>query len=93
MEVKSLKQIKELKGKRVLLRVDFNVPLGKDLKVDRHEDYRLVQTLPTLRHLMKKQARIIILSHLGRPEGKVVEGLRLDPVAKRLSQLLGKKVE
>lgn len=92
MAVKSLKQIKELKNKRALLRVDFNVPLGKDKKVDKSEDYRLVQTLPTIKYLIKKQAKIIILSHLGRPEGKVVEGLRLDPVAKRLARLLNKKI-
>lgn len=93
MRIKSLKQIKELKNKRVLLRVDFNVPLGKDLKVDKSEDYRLVQSLPTINYLRKKGAKIIIIAHLGRPDGKVVENLRLDPVAKRLRILLGKKVE
>jgi len=88
MAIKSIRQLKSLKGKRVLLRVDFNVPLGNDFKVDATEDYRLVQSLPTIKYLIKKKAKIIILTHLGRPDGKVVEDLRLDPVAIRLAQLL-----
>ena len=91
MRVKSIKKLKSLRGVRVLLRVDFNVTLGKELKVDESEDYRIVQTLPTIKYLIKKGAKIIILAHLGRPEGVVGE-LRLDPVAKRLSQLLKKHV-
>lgn len=92
MDIKSVRQIKNLRGKRVLLRVDFNVPLGKDMKVDKTEDYRLAQGLATIDYLIKKGAKVIILAHLGRPDGKVVEDLRLDPVAKRLSVLLGKRV-
>lgn len=84
--------MKNLKNKRVLLRVDFNVPLSKDGRVNHSEDYRLVQTLPTIRYLIKKKAKIIILAHLGRPNGQIVESLRLDPVAVRLSQLLKKCV-
>ncbi|MFA5047691.1 MAG: phosphoglycerate kinase [Patescibacteria group bacterium] len=91
MTVKSIKQVNNLKGKKVLLRVDFNVPLV-DGRVGQSEDYRIVKTLPTIEYLSKKGAKIIILAHLGRPEGKIVEKLRLDPVAKRLSQLLKKKV-
>lgn len=92
MEIKSIRNLKGLRGKRVLLRVDFNVSLNKDLKVDPNDDYRLLRTLPTIKHLIRKGAKVIIMAHLGRPKGKVVEKLRLDPVAIRLSQLLKKCV-
>jgi len=92
VKIKSIKQIKSLKGKRVLLRVDFNVPLGKDFKVGQREDYRIERALPTIKYLIRRGAKIIIMAHLGRPNGKVVENLRLDPVAIRLSQLLKKDV-
>jgi phosphoglycerate kinase len=92
MQLNSIRQLKNLAGKRVLLRVDFNVPLSKDLVVDHHEDFRIAQTLPTIKYLLKKKAKVIIVAHLGRPNGKVVEGLRLDPVAKRLAQLLGREI-
>ncbi len=74
------------------MRADFNVPLTKDRKVGKSEDYRLIKTIPTIQYLKKKGAKIIIMAHLGRPDGKVKADLRLDPVAKRLSQLLGEKV-
>lgn len=90
--IKSIRQVKNLKGKRVLVRVDFNVPLNKSLKVDKSEDYRIVKTLPTIKYLINSGAKIILMAHLGRPDGKVVEKLRLDPVAQRLSQLLKKSV-
>ncbi len=80
--------------KRVLLRVDYNVPLkqqGKNQVVA--DDTRLKITLPTLEFLLKHQAKIIITSHLGRPEGKTVEKLKLDPVAKHLAKLLDKPVK
>jgi len=92
MMIKSIRQIKNLKNKRVLLRVDFNVPLTKGGKIGRNEDYRIVRTLPTIKYLISCGAKIIIVAHLGRPDGKVVEKYRLDPVAKRLAQLLKKKV-
>src|SRR3989344_2055146 len=88
MKIKSIRELKNLKGRRVLLRVDFNVPISKNGKIDKSEDYRIVQTLPTIKYLIKRRAKIIILAHLGRPEGKVVEKLRLDPVAVRLARLL-----
>lgn len=88
MEIKSIKKVKKLKGKRVLLRVDFNVPISKNLKVDKHNDYRLIRAMPTIKHLIKKGSRVIIMAHLGRPNGKIVESLRLDPVALHLAQLL-----
>jgi len=92
MKIKSIRELKNLKGQRVLLRVDFNVPISKDGQIDKSEDYKIVQTLPTIKYLIKKGAKIIILTHLGRPDGRVVEKLRLDPVAVRLSQLLNKGV-
>jgi phosphoglycerate kinase len=78
---KTVKDI-DVNGKRVLLRADFNVPL-KDGQVA--DDTRILLTLPTLRYLREHWARTIICSHLGRPKGQVVESLRLDPVANRLS--------
>lgn len=79
-------------NKRVLLRTDFNVPLGNDGIVDGKEDWRIEATLPTINYLLGKKAKIILLSHLGRPKGKVVESLRLEPVRQRLENLLGQKV-
>lgn len=92
MKFKLIRQIKDLKGKKVLLRVDFNVPLDNQGKVGKSEDYRIVKTLPTIKYLTSRGAKVIIAAHLGRPDGKVVDKFRLDPVAKRLSQLLKNKI-
>ncbi len=78
-------------GKRVLLRVDFNVPLDKEGKIT--DDKRIRAALPTIEYLREMGAAIILMSHLGRPKGKVVDELRLDPVAKRLEELLGVPVK
>ena len=80
---------KDLKGKRVLVRVDFNVPMDKQKNIT--DDNRIRQTLPTIKYLIEKGAKVILVSHLGRPDG-ITEDLRLDPIAKRLEELLKKKV-
>ncbi|MEK7524121.1 MAG: phosphoglycerate kinase [Patescibacteria group bacterium] len=88
--LRTLKQLKNLKGKRVLLRVDFNVPLEKGKVAD---DTRIKGTLPTIKFLLRKKAKVIIMSHLGRPDGKHVSGLTLDVVGRCLQKLLGRKVQ
>jgi phosphoglycerate kinase len=92
MKLRSISDVHDLKGKRVLVRVDFNVPIV-DGAVGGNEDWRLKKVLPTVELLVKRGARVILASHLGRPEGKKVAVLKLDPVAKRLSKLLGKPVK
>ena len=81
----------ELKGKKVLCRCDFNVPHDKATGVI-HDDTRIVSTLPTIRYLLEQNAAVIACSHMGKPKGKWKEELTLAPVAKRLSELLGKDV-
>jgi phosphoglycerate kinase len=79
-------------GKRVLVRVDFNVPMNGETGAITDES-RIRATLPTIRYLTDRGARVILCSHLGRPKGKVVEQLRLTNVARRLSEILGQKVK
>ena len=79
----------KLKGKKVIVRVDLNVPM-KNGSIT--ETSRIEKILPTLKLLIKKEAKVIILSHIGRPKGKVVEGMSLEPISKKLSQFLDKEV-
>ena len=76
----------EVEGKTALVRVDYNVPLKDGSILD---DRRIQASLPTIRWLLEHNAKVVLISHLGRPEGKVVEELRLDPVAGVLESLLG----
>ncbi|MGD0352527.1 MAG: phosphoglycerate kinase [Dehalococcoidia bacterium] len=86
MAKKTIRDI-EVDGKKVLVRVDFNVPL--DIKTCAiSDDSRMRAVLPTLKYLVEHKAKVIICSHLGRPDGKVVEGLRMAPIAQRLSRLI-----
>jgi len=78
----------EVNGKRVLLRADFNVPLNINTGAI-SDDSRIRASLPTIKYLVDHKAKVILCSHLGRPGGKVVESLRIAPIAQRLSQLMG----
>src|SRR5436309_4976550 len=80
----------EWNGKRALVRVDFNVPLDHRRITD---DTRIRAALPTIRYLLDHGASVVLMSHLGRPKNKVVEDLRLAPVAQHLADLLGKPVK
>ena len=90
MPIRTVTQM-ELKGKRVFIRVDFNVP--QDEKGSITDDTRILLSLPTLQFAMKKGGRVILASHLGRPKGKRDLKYSLAPVAERLSQLLGQRVD
>jgi len=89
MDKKTIKDV-DLNGKRVLMRVDFNVPLDDNLNIT--DDIRIRAALPTIKYAIDKGAKTVLMSHLGRPDGQVVEKLRLAPVAKRLEKLLGKSI-
>jgi len=81
----------DIKGKRVLFRFDFNVPLDNDSNIV--DDTRIRTVLPTINYALDEHAKVIIMSHLGRPKGEVIKRLSLAPVRKRLSRLLGKPVQ
>ncbi len=86
---KNIKDI-EIKGKKIIIRVDFNVPLDKERNII--DDTRIKETLPTINYVIEKGGSLILISHLGRPDGKKEEKYSLKPVAKRLSELLRKEV-
>ena len=88
--MKSLEDLGDLKGKRVLIRCDFNVPLDGDVITD---DGRIKAALPTLTYLRSAGAKIVIMAHLGRPKGEVNPKYSLAPAAKRLGELLGTQVK
>src|SRR6266567_1334206 len=90
MNKKTIRDI-QVAGKRVLVRVDFNVPLDAELHIT--DDTRIKAALPTIQYLLDQGAAVILMSHLGRPKGQVVDSMRLTPVAKRLSELLGRPVQ
>ena len=89
MSIRTVDQI-ELKGKRVFIRVDFNVPQDEENRIT--DDTRILLSLPTIRFVSEAGGKVILASHLGRPKGKRDPKFSLAPVAERLSQLLGKKV-
>ncbi|MCK4525207.1 MAG: phosphoglycerate kinase [Candidatus Andersenbacteria bacterium] len=96
--MKSIKEIKNLKNKKVLVRVDFNVPVGDDGIVDDKEDWRIKAVLPTIKYLIEKEARVILMAHLGRPGKYKVSSIKyqacsLKPVAVRLEKLLNKEIK
>ncbi len=91
MQKKTVRDI-PVEGKRVLVRVDFNVPMDMEAGIIT-DDSRIRASLPTIGYLVAHGAKVILCSHLGRPKGKVVEGLRMAPVAQRLSELLELPVE
>lgn len=90
MKIASLDKLKSLAGKKILLRVDFNVPMEKGKIKD---DYRIVSGLETINFLLSKKAKLIIISHLGDPKGKFNADLSLKPVALRLKYLLKHEVK
>ncbi len=80
----------DVKGKKVLMRCDFNVPLDDDCNIT--SDDRIVKALPTIKHILEAGGALILMSHLGRPKGQRNEKMSLAPVARRLSELLGQEV-
>ena len=90
MDKKTIRDI-DLKGKKVLVRCDFNVPLDENLKIT--DNRRIVGALPTIKYLLENDCKVILCSHLGRPKGEVKKEFSLQPVADELSRLLGKEVK
>ncbi len=88
MNKKSVRDV-DVSGKRVFVRVDFNVPMENGAITD---DTRIRETLPTIQYLIERGAKVILASHLGRPKGAVVEEMRLTPAGVRLAELLGRPV-
>ena len=92
MAKRTLDQL-DVAGKRVLVRVDFNVPIDQGIEGISLYDQRLRATLPTINYLIEQGSKVVLCSHLGRPKGEVVDGLRLAPVGDRLAFLLGRPVK
>ncbi|NVN99766.1 MAG: phosphoglycerate kinase [Geobacteraceae bacterium] len=90
MPIRYIDQIKDLKGKKVFIRVDFNVP--QDDKGNITEDSRIAGAVPTIKYAIEQGAKVILASHLGRPKGEKKAKYTMAPASKRLSQLIGKKV-
>ncbi len=90
MNKQSISDIQDLKGKRVLMRVDFNVPMDKEGNIT--DETRILGALTSIEYLYKKGAKVILCSHFGRPKGKVNRDMSLAPVAKRLGEMVDTKV-
>ncbi len=90
MKINTLDDIRNIEGKKVLLRVDFNVPLKKNGEIQ--DDSRIQAALPTIKFLQKNEAKIILITHLGRPGGEYKQELKLDKIAKHLHKTTGIKV-
>ncbi len=90
MPIRYIDQLKDIKGKKVFIRVDFNVP--QDEKGNITEDTRIAGAVPTIKYAVEQGAKVVLASHLGRPKGEKKPKYTMAPAAKRLSQLLGKKV-
>ena len=88
--MKSIKEVKSLSGKRILLRLDLNVPIVNGKIAD---TTRVDKILPTLKFLIKENSKVIILSHIGRPKGKIVKELSLKPICEDLENKLDQKVK
>jgi phosphoglycerate kinase len=96
--MKYIRNLKNIKNKKVLVRFDFNAPIGKDGVVDNKEDWRIKAAFPTIEHLLEQGAKIILISHLGRPEANKELRIKnqeysLRPVARRLKELLNRKIK
>ena len=89
MAIKYLNQL-HLDGKKVLIRVDYNVPYDKSMNIT--DDTRITETIPTIKYCTDRGARVVLISHLGRPKGKPVPEMSLKPVSKKLAELLKKDV-
>ncbi|TFG35121.1 MAG: phosphoglycerate kinase, partial [Parcubacteria group bacterium] len=80
----------DVREKRVLVRCDFNVPIDEQGNI--LDDFKIKEVLPTIGYLIQNEAKVILMSHLGRPEGEIKEELRMEPIRKKLVQLLGSEV-
>ena len=87
--MKKIEDLENLEQKKVLIRLDLNVPLKNNQITDAT---RIEKILPTLNFLIKKNCNIVIISHIGRPKGKVIKGMTLKPISKKLASLLDRKV-
>ncbi|MBN1496470.1 MAG: phosphoglycerate kinase [Spirochaetes bacterium] len=90
MTIKYIDKV-NIKGKRVMIRVDYNVPYDKSMNIT--DDTRITATLPTINYCLKEGCKIILVSHMGRPKGKPVPEMSLKPVAARLASILGREVK
>lgn len=90
MAFKTLQKI-NIKGKRVLVRVDFNVPIDEDMRIT--DDSRIRQSVPTIKYILESGATAVLMSHMGRPDGKRVDSLSLTPCARKLSELIDTPVQ